>query len=152
FPGQTSLPHEGHPVGSPVRLDNDDIAAVDRTAGVDHLTGRFWIPGDGKISYGAKASSFEVRATHPDHLYLEKTLMVEGRFLNDIDQREHRKVTAIGVPVAQFFFGDEPPLGKWLKVSGVAYQVVGVFTDEGGAGETEKIYIPISTAQAAYGG
>ena len=152
FPGQTSLPHEGHPVGSAVRLNNADVARVAADPAIDHITGRFFLPGEAHVSYGAKSSGFEVRATHPAHQYLEKTLMVEGRFLNDLDQREHRKVTAIGVPVAKFFFGDEPALGKWLRVSGVAFQVVGIFTDAGGAGETEKLYLPIATAQIAYGG
>jgi putative ABC transport system permease protein len=89
---------------------------------------------------------------HPDHLYLEKTIVTDGRFLNDLDLKEYRKVTVIGVKVASAMFKKEPPLGKSIEINGVSFKVVGVFRDEGGEGEQEKIYLPISTAQRAFGG
>jgi putative ABC transport system permease protein len=46
----------------------------------------------------------------------------------------------------------EEPIGEWITIHGLQYQVVGVFQDEGGQGERRKIFIPISTAQMAYGG
>jgi putative ABC transport system permease protein len=152
FPGQTSIPYEGHPVGRQLTFRNDDYRELGTVAGVDKTAGRFYIGNDGRIAYGDKASSFDVRATHPEHQFLEKTIMVTGRFLNDLDLAERRKVAVIGRPVSEFFFGDEPPLGKWLRVNGIAFQVIGTFRDEGGEGENDKLYIPISTAQAAFGG
>jgi putative ABC transport system permease protein len=49
-------------------------------------------------------------------------------------------------------FDDSDVIGRWLTIGTGVYQVVGVFTDGGGEGERAKIYIPISTAQAAYNG
>jgi putative ABC transport system permease protein len=43
-------------------------------------------------------------------------------------------------------------LGKIIEINGVAFQVVGLFTDDGGENEQEKIYLPITTAQRAFGG
>jgi putative ABC transport system permease protein len=93
-----------------------------------------------------------VRAVHPDHRYLENTIVTRGRFLNEVDLRERRKVAAIGQPVAEFLFGRLDPLGRELTINGLRYTVVGLFEDTGGEGELRKIYLPITTAQRAYNG
>ncbi len=151
--GRTSVAHEGHSVDRPIQFDNDDYerirAGVSR---VERITGRFYLRGERIVSYGTRTSSFDVRATHPDHQYLEKTLIISGRFLNDIDLAQRRKVAVVGIEVARFLFDDGDPLGRWININGIQYRVVGVFEDEGGEGELLKIYIPISTAQSAYGG
>jgi putative ABC transport system permease protein len=54
--------------------------------------------------------------------------------------------------VKDALFKKEPALGKNIEINGVAFQVVGLFTDEGGENEQEKIYLPITTAQRAFGG
>jgi hypothetical protein len=61
-------------------------------------------------------------------------------------------VAVIGEIVARFLFEDADPLGAWIQINAIQYRVVGVFQDEGGEAELRKIYIPISTAQMAYGG
>jgi putative ABC transport system permease protein len=154
FGGQTSIAHEGLPVGRRINFDNRDVALAERDPQIDHLSGRFNIGGgDLRVRAGDKSSSsFEVRAVHPGHLYIEKTIMVMGRFLNDEDVSERRKVCAIGIPVAEFLFGRRDVIGEWLEVNRVSFQVVGVFDDEGGEGELRKVYIPISAAQAAFNG
>jgi putative ABC transport system permease protein len=156
FTGTTSKPHEGMPLGRRVVLANRDIDRAHQVSEIDHLTGRFSLNNaaglDPKVSAGNKAKSFDVRAVHPDHLYLERTIMVYGRFLNEPDIEQRAKVVVIGVEVAKFLFDEESVVGRWLKIGSVAYQIVGVFTDDGGEGESAKVYIPISTAQSAYSG
>lgn len=149
-PGKTSLPHEGLQPGRQLRFTNEDIEALRHLPGVEYLSGRFYMDGSYTVNYGAKNASFDVRSVHPDHQYLEKTIIVRGRYLNEIDIDEARKVAVIGVPVAEFFFGDQNPLGAFLTVRGIQYKIVGVFRDEGGEGELQKIYLPITTAQRAY--
>ncbi len=152
-PGQTSIPYKGLQPGRNVQLTNEDHDDI-RTGvnGVEHITSRFYIGGSVRVRYREETGSFDVRAVHPDHLYLEKTIVTEGRFLNPLDIREHRKVAVIGTKVKQALFKDEPALGKQLEINGVAFQVVGLFRDEGAEREMEKIYLPISTSQRAFGG
>jgi putative ABC transport system permease protein len=151
--GQTSVAHDGLPVGRKVTFNNADVAETHHVAGVEKLSGRLHIgSGELKVRVGDKVSAFDVRAVHPDHLYLEKTLIVGGRWLNDTDIDSRRKVTVIGIPVAEFLFGDTDVVGEWVEINKVSFQVVGVFNDEGDAGELRKLYIPISTAQAAFNG
>jgi putative ABC transport system permease protein len=155
--GATSIPHEGLPTGRRVVFANGDIDAVNATEGVDKVTGRFYIGGNRfqsavRLRVGDIVRSYDVRSVHPDHLYLERTIMVAGRFLNDEDIRERRKVLVIGEPVARWMFEGEDPIGRWIEVNRVSFRVIGVFTDAGEEDETEMVYIPITTAQAAFNG
>ncbi len=76
--------------------------------------------------------------------------MTRGRFLNDADIDERRKVCVIGSKVASFLLGKKEALGEYLNIRGLSYKVVGVFEDVGGEAELKKIYVPITTAQLLY--
>ena len=153
YPGVTTMPHEGLGVGRPIRFTDEEFDLIGRRVeGVEYITGRYRMFGEMATSYRDKHSSFDVRATHADHRYLEKTIMERGRFLNDSDIAQRRKVAVIGREVADFLFGDADPMGEWIQVRQIPFQVVGIFTDEGGPGEQRKIYLPITTARAVSGG
>ncbi|HEX3773583.1 MAG TPA: ABC transporter permease [Polyangiaceae bacterium] len=152
YTGKTTLPYAGRGPGREVKLTNDDYDAIQRSVpGVEHITGRFYLWGEFMVNYGVKHSSFDIRGTHPGHQYLEKTIITEGRFLDDADLSERRKVCVIGAAVSRFFFAKQrSPLGEYLTIRGRPYQVIGVFEDVGGEAELNKIYIPITTAQLVY--
>jgi len=152
FPGETSKPYRGMKPGRSIRLTNEDYEAIKRIPGIEYLTGRYYLSGEFTVRYKDNISFFNVRSCHPDHKYLEKTLITEGRYLNDKDQSSKRKVTCIGEKVVEVLFGNEDPIGKYIDVNGIKYRVVGIFKDEGSEYEAKVIYIPISTAQIAYGG
>ena len=153
FAGLPSVPFDGMPVGRKIILANRDIDTVGAIKGIDHISGQFTLPGkDLSIRAGVKNGSYEVRAVYPDHLYLENLTITAGRFVNDIDISERRKVCAVGESVAQFMFSTKDVIGKRITISQVSFEIVGLFTDPGGAGETDRVYIPISTAQTAFNG
>lgn len=151
YGGRTSVPHQGLAVGRRVRLTNADHAAIAALPGVEHITSRFYLWGSFTVSYGDKNGAFEVRSVHPDHQIVEGTRITKGRYLNDLDIAEKRKVAVMGEEVADFLFGQADPIGEYVRVNNIAYEVVGVFQDEGGPGEVRMIVVPISTAQLAYG-
>jgi len=153
FPGQTSIPYKGLAPGRRLQLTNDDREEIKTgVGGVEHITSRFYISGNLRVRYKNETTTFDVRCVHPDHLFLEKTIMTGGRFIDALDLSEYRKVAVIGVRVKDALFKKEPALGKNIEINGVAFQVVGLFTDDGGENEQEKIYLPITTAQRAFGG
>jgi putative ABC transport system permease protein len=151
--GKTSLPHAGQALGRPVTFDVTDIEALrSEVPGVEHMTGRYYVWGALPVSRQNKSASFEIRGCHPDHQYLERTIMLAGRFINDLDVQDRRKVAVIGPAVKAALFDDADALGQMINIRGVNYQVVGMFEDQGGEGELRRIYIPISTAQLVYHG
>ena len=149
--GKTSIPYAGHSPGRPVLFKNQDFADLPRKVpGIEHLTGRYWLWGEFSVSYGSKRSSFNIIGVHPEHRFLEKTLMTRGRFLDDNDQAEKRKVAVIGSKVREILFGNRDAVGEYVNIRGLAYKVIGEFEDVGGENELRKIYVPISTAQLVY--
>src|SRR5690606_15617849 len=152
-PGQTAKPFAGHQPGRFLQFTNEDFDAIAALPGVEHITARFMVRGNSIVTRGAKTTSFDIRSVHPDHRYLEGTQIIQGRWLDDLDLAERRKVAVIGHAVRNFFFApDEDPVGQGLTVAGLQFRVVGVFHDEGGEGELNKIFLPITTAQMAFGG
>jgi putative ABC transport system permease protein len=100
-----------------------------------------------------KTNSFQINAVHPDAIYLNPYEIEAGRFLNQADIDQNRKSAVVGRPVVDFLFTpNENPLGEWINVAGVPFQVVGIFKAEGNAEAERQIYIPVSTAQLAYHG
>jgi len=152
FSGQTSMPHKGLQPGRFVRFDNADFDWVDKQLeGAEETSGRFYL-GSSNVVYNGESGSFQIRTVHPDHQFIEKTLTTEGRFINETDISERKKVVSIGSLVKKSIFKGENPIGKYLQVNGIPFKVIGVFEDEGGENEQEILYLPISTAQQVFNG
>lgn len=153
FGGQTSLPARGLAPGRPIRFTAEDFSAVrDGVGGVEHITARYYPQGSLTVSYGSEYGTYDIRSVHPDHQYLEKTIVKTGRFLNQVDLEERRKVAAIGQKVEQGLFKGRSAIGEYLKINGIPFKVVGTFEDAGSESENEKIYLPISTAERVFAG
>lgn len=152
-PGETSLPHKGMQPGRRIQLTNEDFEDLsERVEEVEHITGRFYPGGISSISYGDEYGSFSTRAVHPGHQYLENTTVVQGRYINEKDIADARKVVIIGLQVKEALFDQKPALGKYIKLNNIPFKVVGIFEDEGQEGETEIVYLPVSTAQRTFNG
>lgn len=153
WPGRTSIAYKGMQPGRTIDFTNEDYERIQQQVkGIDHISGRLSIRGEFTVRYEDKYSSFYLRSVHPDYQYIEQSELISGRYINEKDIREKRKVAAIGTNVLKILFGQEDPLGKYLTIADIKYKVVGVFKDEGSEWEAKVIYIPLSTAQVAYGG
>lgn len=151
--GVTSMPHKGLPKDRRIEFTNDDYEVLTtQFEGVDQATGRYYLSGDQLAVYGEKRLSFSTRAVHPGHRFVENTSVETGRYINETDIKETRKVAVIGTIVQQDLFGEEDPLGKELTLGGIVYRVVGTYSDTGSDNEMRIIYIPITTAQKVYAG
>jgi len=149
--GLSSIPFAGRGPNRDIRFMNDDYTALKREIpGIERLSGRYWMWGEFSVKNGDRHSAFDVIGVHPDQRYLEKTLMIEGRYVNARDIAERRKVAVIGSLVKSTLYGREDPVGKNIEIRGLPYRVVGVFQDEGGEAELRRIYVPITTAQLVY--
>ncbi len=153
YAGQTTKAYKGTNVGRRIQFTNRDYnrtKTLDKH--IDHITGRFYV-GSKQISYKNNYGSYDIRAVHPDHRYIENTIITQGRFLNRLDMEHFSKVIVIGDIVRKDLFKNgEKVLGKYLKVGSIPFKIIGVFEDKGGNSEMRKVYIPVSTAQRVFNG
>ncbi len=148
---KTTKPYKGLQSGRRIQLKNPDYnyLADKYDSKIDLMTARIFK--NFSISYDDKQDNYSVTAVHPDHQFLEKTIIDEGRYINQLDINESSKVIVIGRLVKADLFGEKPALGKRLNVGGISYKVIGIFSDDGGDNEERIAYIPVTTAQKLYG-
>ncbi len=149
--GKTSKPYKGLQSGRKIQFKNADFDYIkgEYESKIQHITARIYR--NVFITYKNKKNNYSMRAVHPDHQYLEKTIMDEGRYINELDIQKNAKVVVIGRLVRKDLFGNKPALGRRVNVDGISYKVIGIFSDKGGDREERLTYIPVSTAQKLYG-
>jgi putative ABC transport system permease protein len=159
FASKTSIPYNGYGIGRKLQFENRDYDRATTIKGIDHITGSYFVKGgqfgggEMLVRHGVKANTFEINSVHPDAIFMGASEIAAGRFLDWQDIALLRKSAVIGKPVADFLFAPgENPIGEWVEIQGVPFQVVGIFTDEGGEEQERQIYIPVSTSQLAYSG
>lgn len=151
YQGRTGKTLHGLNKGRQIHLDMEDYEWIKQNmANIDNASARYNIYGNNKISYKNEYGDFDIRTVHPDYANIEKTLPIKGRFVNEIDISQKRKVACIGKEVESVLFKGEEPIGKHIKINGISFKVVGVFDDEGGERELRRLYLPITTAQQIF--
>jgi len=105
--------------------------------------------------YKDKKGSYTVKGLYPEYTQIEEQKMISGRFINDIDIRQHRKVCTIGKRVKQELFENGvDPCGKYIQVGSTYYCVIGVSGSESnvniGGRASQSIVIPYTTYQEIY--
>ena len=148
---KTSKPYKGLQTGRRIQLRNDDYNYVkeEYENKIQYQTARIYK--SVSIKYKNKADNYRLRAVHPDHQFLEKTIIDDGRYLNERDLREKSKVLVIGRLLKKDLFGEKPALNKRVNVNGSSFLIIGVFSDDGGDNEERQAYMPVTTAQMMYG-
>ncbi len=148
---KTTKPFKGLQSNRRIQLKNPDYEYLEDKydSKIDLMTARIFK--NFSISYDNKQDNYSVTAVHPDHQFLEKTLINEGRYINQLDINESLKVIVIGRLIKSDLFGEKPALGKRVNVGGISYKVIGIFSDDGGDNEERVAYIPVTTAQKLYG-
>ncbi len=155
----TTLPYAGHPPGRRLRFSVRDKEALQRaTDAVEAVAPTVQLGGwrDGvNVARGPKTGNFGVKGEYPAFARLAGFRPYSGRFINERDLRQRRKVAVLGEQVRKILFADgEDPLGQYLKVRGVQFQVVGVFHDQqtpnGAERNNNTVYVPFSSFQSAF--
>ena len=156
---RTSVPYQGFQRGRRWNYDNQDIEYIRQNVReVEYLSPRLfgWQQSGDNTIRGERTGAFNIYGDYPDYFKIDGWTPVKGRLMNQIDVIEKRKVCVIGERVEEVMFAkDEDPIGQYLKISGVYFQVVGVIHPEtriniGGGKKEETIIIPFTTMQIAY--
>lgn len=149
----TSIPYEGMNVGRRITLKDDDVDFVthEYSDNISAYSGRYFQWGT-QVNYKTQYGTHVMMGVHPGYQVLEGTHMLRGRYINQLDIDEKRKVVIMGKKLLPQFFGEEDPLGKQIELNGVSFQIVGIFTDPSNEREEENFFVPITTAQQVYNG
>jgi len=154
---RTTMPYNGLQPGRYIRLVNEDREAlISKVKGLEYLAPRLNLyGGNNNITRKDKAGSFRVYGDYPDYQKVQIVDMLEGRHINDLDIKDFRKVAVVGEYVKKVLFSDdEDPIGDYIKINDIYFQVVGVFKSKRKAEQAERdeqtIYIPFSTFQQAF--
>ncbi|OXA79688.1 putative ABC transport system permease protein [Flavobacterium aquidurense] len=111
--------------------------------------------GTNNVVRGTKTSAFTVYGDYPELIKQQPMDILKGRFINQQDILERRKIAVIGKGVISELYGkEEEAIGTYIKVNGINFMVVGVYhsKQQGGNAEQEQknIFVPFTTFQQAF--
>jgi putative ABC transport system permease protein len=149
----TTKPYKGLKAGRTFLYDNADIEALKKMPEMAVVCPQ------AKLSFnvvrGLKTGTFDVMGQYPEISDVQKVFITKGRFLNQKDIDDKRKVCVIGTRIQEVFFKkEENPLGKYIRINGVYYMVVGLTRPARGGNdgreEAQTVYTPFTTFQKAF--
>jgi putative ABC transport system permease protein len=156
---QTSISYKGFPRGRRFEYENSDIQALhDAIPEIKYLAPRTNVGGyngSSNVVRKLKAGQFQLFGDYPVYNLIDPVNMVQGRFLNDLDLRDKRKVAVIGQRVVEILFEkNENPLNQYIQINGVYFMVIGVFKSkrngEEASNDNQRIHMPFSTLQQTF--
>jgi len=149
----TTLPYKGMQSNRRIEFTEKDYYAIPREHPEVNLISAANYRND-TITFDKEYLTGQVVAVHPDYasIYYKPILPDDGRFINQLDIQERRKVIVLSPRMVEVLFRDTiKPLGQHVKVGSLMFQVIGVYQDENNE-NNPPAYIPFSTGQALYDG
>ncbi len=156
----TTVPYKGLPRNRYYNFKNGDVQVLkDNIEELELLSPR--LEGNNRrtgnnVVRNEKAGAFSLFGDYPEWNLIDPANIVQGRFINATDIEQKRKVAVIGKRVLEILFEkDEDPLGKYIRINGIYFQVVGVFTPKNaninfGGDKEQSIHMPFTTMQQAF--
>ncbi|HLN74148.1 MAG: ABC transporter permease [Methylococcaceae bacterium] len=148
--GETTIAYQGMKTGRPVQFHNEDQELVSKVSGVGVSSGRYFL-GNTRYSYGKESGEYTTITCQPALMEVENIEITEGRFINQIDILQNRKVVVLGADIKTALFKDTIAIGEYVNINNVPFRVVGLCVEPGNTNNREA-YMPLSTAQMIFNG
>jgi len=150
----TTKEHDGLNPGRRIEMRNSNYEYSTRAFADDlEYKSRVFRVWGVSINYKKESGAYGIHGVSPEYQKIENTKMITGRFLNQIDMDKLQKVVIISKKIKRELMKEvEDPLDEFLQLSGINFKIVGVYEDEGGEREEDRIYIPTTTAQSVFNG
>ncbi|MCC8035690.1 MAG: ABC transporter permease [Rikenellaceae bacterium] len=154
---KTSEPYKGYKSGRWWRMDNRDIELIrQKCPSVEYIVPMIFGYSNQGVVRGTKTGTFRYFGTNADYFKIEKISVFAGRLLRETDNEAKRKVCVIGMEVYQTMFEPgEDPIGQYIRIDGIYFQVVGLVgrpgSASGGMNIEDRIVLPLQTMQNVYG-
>ncbi|MBE0652962.1 MAG: ABC transporter permease [Bacteroidales bacterium] len=159
WPQRTSMPYQGFDRGRFISFRDGDVQAMrEKIPEIELLAPRLqgggFRSGDNVVR-GDKTGAYSIFGDYPEFNLIDPVEIVEGRFINDFDLKERRKVIVIGQRVyEELFEKDEPCIGEYIEIQGIFFKVIGRFkskkSGEQANQDHQAIFMPFTTMQRAY--
>jgi len=152
YGGRTSLPFNGLKEGRRINLNLSDLNTTKKQFEKNIInTGATLSESSVTINFGEEYVSSDLNGVFPNYSEIRAIDIYKGRFINNIDIKEQRKVIVIHKKTAEELFQKTHtnPIGQYLNANGVVYQVIGEYNDNGNSGQLDT-YIPFTTLNTIY--
>jgi len=157
FGGRTTKPFAGFGTGRPIRLTADDVPILEREVSeIEYISPEF-ITRSGRVRRGVKAAAPAVTGILPVYGFMRNIIAeAGGRFINDRDIAERRRVAVLGDELAKLLFGDESAVGQQVFLGDTPFTVVGVMrpklqNSSYQQRDKDRVFIPATTQYALFG-
>jgi putative ABC transport system permease protein len=157
FPGSTTKAFEGFGVGRPIRLTEDDAWLLQQQVKDIRRISPEYIGWESKARLGDNIVNTLVSGVYP--IYAEMRNIIPeagGRFINDLDIKERKRVVLLGNEVKRLVFGETDPIGRTVLIGEVPYTVIGVMQKKTQNSsyqrrDQDRVFIPATTFTSVYG-
>ena len=146
--GWISKPTSGKQMWQRVLFDATDSALLNNLMEVEDIIPSYSVWSD-KITFKKRSVNAQLMAVIPIYQYFADVELISGRFINEIDMKEKRKVAVVADKDALVLFDNEDPLGKMINCDGIAFMVVGVYKTRG-ANWANRLFVPFSTLNTIF--
>ncbi len=157
YGGQTSMNYEGLGVGRPIRFTEDDVDLINRVVpGIAFSSPQYGRWG-ARLQHGEEITNTFMEGVNPDFEIMRTMYPAAGgRFINERDVDEQRRVLFLGDEIATQLFKDEDPIGKQVKLDNMPFTVIGVMkpkmqTSMNNGPDANRAIIPYTTFRNVYG-
>jgi putative ABC transport system permease protein len=157
FGGSTTKPFAGFPNGRAIQLTEDDAELLRREVAEIALVSPEYIENSARIRRGVKAALPAVTGIIPEYGAMRNIIpQTGGRFINDQDVADRRRVAVLGDELATLLFADTPPVGQQVFLGDTPFTVIGVMrpklqNSSYQQRDKDRVFIPASTHRALYG-
>ena len=149
YPGWTGKPFNGLKEGRKISLSDADRTAASTAFSEHILSSGATVSKSGVVlSYGNERLNIGIDGVFPSYPQLEAITLKRGRFINERDMQERRKVIVLHEKTADILFPKSEPLGKQVQAQGVSYLVVGIYADQNSF--QPSALAPFTTVQLVY--
>lgn len=155
----TTVPYKGFPRGRRFNFNNDDTQAlINNIPEIEYIAPKLqvWAGNqNNNVVRGDRTAAYTIQGDYPDYNLIDPCNILEGRFINKLDIEHKRKNIVIGSRVRdEMFEPGENPINEQIRIQGVYFKVVGVFSskknDQQAERENMQIFMPFTTLQQTY--
>ncbi len=153
----TSVPYKGYRKGRWWSMTNRDVELIkQKVPDLEYISPMLWGESAPKnVVIGRNSTTADVMGVYPDHFRMQTQTVLNGRLFNDLDVNNVSKVALIGKTVSENLFNNgTDPVGSYIRVNGIYFQVVGVIRPNSraqvGSDVETSVFIPFSTMQKTF--